>query len=292
MRVVALVFSIAVAGPVTAQDRSSPPNQKAQPPAIPPDWDTFSADVTMRQDRVSADRTLTHAPMESRFRFERTRSAAGWKTAITVLSGVPLNAAPGMEGIRSKAPHVGMRIEDPGDGSGIRMVDAAGKELRLPQHDQLRSLPGRSGLTPFASPLAAESLAAGIGIGRADPGRDWADALVIQRGQHGSRAHSFEQLHGKPIDRTKGLDRYITSSQDSDSEILVDPESALPVEINIVRDGTLVSHVTHEYVPYGPQHLLRKRVRVERRVPGSRVERTLVVFELDNVCFERHGGGE
>jgi hypothetical protein len=203
-----------------------------------------------------------------------------------------MSAAPGMEGIRSKTPHVGMRIEDPGDSSGIRMIDAAGKELRLPQPDRLRGLLGRSDLTPLASPLPAESLAAGTGNDRANPGREWADALVIQSSQYRSRARSLEQLHGKPLDRAKGLDRYVTSDQDSDSEMLVDPESALPVEINIVQHGTLVTHVTHEYAPYGPQHLLRKRIRVERQVPGSRAERTLMVFELDNVRFERHGDGE
>ena len=70
---------------------------------------------------------------------------------------------------------------------------------------------------------------------------------------------------------------------------LVDPATALPVESNIVEKGQLVMHASYEYAPYGPQSLVRKRIRFERLAPGGEGERTVAVIELNNVHFSQRG---
>lgn len=255
------------------------------------DWDTFSADVTMRHGRVLANGTPgpVSAP-ESTFRLERSRSAGGWKTVVAVLSIGPIaGSAGGGVNPRGSQAQIGMRIEDPGDGSPIRIVDGLGRAHSLPQGNALSKLLGGSALLPVAWSPTAEDVASGVPRVRPGGETDWIDGLVLKTSQRDARVRALESSRARQPDRAGGLDRYVAVDNGEESEVLVDPSSGLPVETNLVEHGRLVTHATYGYTPYGSDSVVRNSVRLEHTVPGGTGERMFTVMQLTNVRFETRG---
>jgi hypothetical protein len=194
-------------------------------------------------------------------------------------------------GVNSGTPRaqIGMRIEDPGDGSPIRIIDGSGKERRLPQGKELSRLLGGAALMPVVWSQAAEDVASGLPRVRTGDGDGWIDGFISKTGQRDARIRALESRHGERRDRVGAFDRYVTASPGGESEVLIDRSSGLPVETNVVENGRLVRHSTYEYAPYGSDSLVRNRVRLEHTIPGETGERMFTVMELTNVRVERRG---
>jgi hypothetical protein len=85
----------------------------------------------------------------------------------------------------------------------------------------------------------------------------------------------------------KGHDRYLKHTDDGTIEMLVDPEWGVPVEVNVVRGQTLVSHTTCSYETGPEGSLLSRSVRGEQRLSKGPFVRIINEVEFTNVRLER-----
>jgi len=74
------------------------------------------------------------------------------------------------------------------------------------------------------------------------------------------------------------------------TEILVDPVASLPVQINVVHDGALVSHTSFEYADAGTGRLVRTRVRAEHMVSPASDARVTTEIDISNLQVNAGGG--
>jgi hypothetical protein len=75
-------------------------------------------------------------------------------------------------------------------------------------------------------------------------------------------------------------------------EILVDPDASLPVEVNALRDGALVTHTTFAYAPYAGGVLARRLLHAEAAMPDSAAgDRLVTDVEMTHLSVEV-GGAE
>ena len=66
----------------------------------------------------------------------------------------------------------------------------------------------------------------------------------------------------------------------------MDPESALPVEVNVVRQNVLETHTTIEYGTIARGQLVRRRLRSEQLIDASSGRRSVVAVDFSNVAAE------
>ena len=190
--------------------------------------------------------------------------------------------------VKERPQDVFARVEDAGDGSPLRVFDASGVPRQVPGAAELAAIADRIGIPKDRQPKpAGDTPRAGKGRARTNPGIDRIGPL---RGGAASRKRALEAAAGPARGAVRGLDRYMRQRGATVLEQLVDPALGVPVESNAVEGGVLVAHTTYEYQPFGPDRLLRRGTRVERRISGSS-DRTVVETRLENGRFERRGGG-
>jgi hypothetical protein len=71
------------------------------------------------------------------------------------------------------------------------------------------------------------------------------------------------------------------------TEVLSDPTWAVPVEVNVARDGRLVSHTAIGYLEDPGAGLVRRRMRSELLLSPESGERAVVDFELADIRLTR-----
>ena len=94
---------------------------------------------------------------------------------------------------------------------------------------------------------------------------------------------------GSPQGLVRGLERFVQSRDGHTTEVLSDPAWSVPVEINVVRDGVLVSHSVLSYDEDPGAGLVRRRIRSEQLLSPESGDRALVDFELSNIRLDRGG---
>jgi hypothetical protein len=174
-------------------------------------------------------------------------------------------------------PFLAVRIELDAK-SGLRMYKRRGERLREPTPADRRRFgivnePGSPNL-PDGRALGARNRRANLLV-KADRGRE--------------RRAELDRAFGPPAGRVRGFDRYVITRQDDVDEVLVDPSSVLPVELNTVRAGQLVSHVQMGYEATKGGVLVRKSFRSERSVPDG-ARRVVTSVDLSNVDVQAGGG--
>lgn len=251
-------------------------------------WDTFSADVTIRRHLKSAAGDASAEAPLVRYRWTRSQRAGGWKSTIEIAR----LAAPMIRSTRGQAllaePTTIVRIEDDEDGTAPRVYNRRGLLVRLPSVEDRRVLgepvPGSLDvpkLPDLAYPDAKRS---------STPGRDWVDAFVAAPSRKEARRAALQRRFGRTSGRVRHLDRFITTSADGTMEVLADPASALPIEVNVVRDGALVAQSTLGYSAGANGALIRRSVRSEHVVAADSGARAVAQIELSNVRLDRRGG--
>jgi len=321
-RVAVLVASLAaapVSWPAAAdgspQLRTSPskepgltvPDLTSRTPGVPPTpaWDTFSADVTIRRRMVRKDGTPGPEAPEMRYRWVRSLGDTGWKTTLTVLSVSPdtIQTSKGPHTVSRKVPV--SRIEIGDVHSPARIFDAEGRMLFMlptaPPTDSSRATPGaalppeleavRGAAAAFKANLAT-AVAAGTGAGDApaDPrSRAWVEHLLPTAAGRGNRRAAFARDMGSPQGTVHGLERFVQDRDGNTTEVLSDPAWSVPVEINVARDGALVSHSILSYDEEPGVGLVRRRIRSEQLLSPESGDRALVDFELSNIRLDRGG---
>jgi hypothetical protein len=252
------------------------------------DWDTFSADVTIRRHLLTAEgKTSAEAPTV-RYRWTRAQRAGGWKSTIEITGlANPMIRSPKGPVLLERPASV-VRIEDDEDGTPLRVFDRRGRPVRLPSIEDRRVLgePVEGSLRVPAVPELAH-----VDAKRpAHRGRDWVDAFIAVPGRKALRREALNRRFGRAIGRVRDLDRFVTGDGKQTMEVLTDRMSAVPVEINVARDGRLVAQSTLTYGLAADGTLRRRAVHTEQRVSASSAERAVAHIELSNLRLERRGG--
>jgi hypothetical protein len=295
------------AGTIPPQLRSTPtvPADTSRIPgtAAPPAWDTFSADLIVRRELVRKDAAPGFQAPEMRYRWVRTLGEGGWKTTLTLVSASPdlIQTSKGPQAVSRKVPISRIEIGDPR--TPARVFDTNGRLVFMP--------PSRSLATATTAPEGAATLAASPSdpLARVDAlragleappdvleraasasrSRDWVEHLLPSASGRAARRTELTQRLGSAQGTVNGLERFLSHEGGAATEVLIDPFWAVPVEINVVRDGALVSHSTLTYAEDPGAGLVRRRVRSELLVSPESGDRAVIDVELGNIRLDRGG---
>ena len=119
--------------------------------------------------------------------------------------------------------------------------------------------------------------------------REWVEHLLPTAAGRGARRAAFARDMGSPQGLVRGLERFVHDRDGNTTEVLSDPTWSVPVEINVVRDGALVSHSVLSYDEDPGAGLVRRRIRSEQLLSPESGDRALVDFELSNIRLGRGG---
>jgi hypothetical protein len=282
-----------------SRDRGLPQGaQQLADRAAAGDWDTFTARVTVRRQLIGSDGRrvgLGAAGDDSEeFVWQRSRRGSSWQTTMTLVKGRARTVRSlGGDVALPESPTVA-RIEDDEDGTAPRWFNSAGVQLTGPT-DAMRErfrepAGGGTGVTAsvvggvghaagWAPAVDSEVVASALRLGggrRPVQGREWVGSLVMSLADRPSRMRALTQTFGRRTGLVRGLARYVRQTADPDQgavlqEVLVDEHSGVPVELNVVRGGALVSHSLFAYERGASGTVVRRGVRVERLLDaGSR----------------------
>lgn len=246
-------------------------------------WDTFTARVVVRRQLIGAGGQLVGPRMATdareEFIWQRMKTSTGWKTTMTLVDGVPRTVRSLRGDVPLPVAPTVSRIEDAEDGTGPRLFDRAGVRLSGPS-DALRARVGMSATgaveqaVPGVGPgLAASATQAGTDVPLAE-GRGWVRALIMSPADQPVRLRSMEQKFGRRVGLVRGLGRYVRDRVDPERgvvvhEALVDEQGGVPIEVNVMEGGALVSHSLFAYERAVTGAMVRRGVRIERLLSGS-----------------------
>lgn len=244
-------------------------------------WDTFSADVTVRHRRITADGSSigTETP-PLRYRWERSETPAGWKTIMTVQ---PPAASEQRAMGRPQDPRFDIaRVEDDGDGTAPRVFNRLDQRIELPG-GTLNPLASARHLLPETARLAAEDRAPALAP---TSGRNWVDGVVADPAKTQGRREALIRRFGREAGKVRGLSRFLKREGNRTEEVLTDPSSAVPLEMNVSEGGRLVWHARFAYSRDARGASTRRAIHVEHLVSEAG-ERVATDLELANVRLER-----
>jgi hypothetical protein len=174
-------------------------------------------------------------------------------------------------------PFLAVRMElDPG--GGLRLYNRRGERLREVTAADRRHFgpanPGRPVTPPDSRVMSARARTSN---------------LLVSAAKSDERRAELERQFGRPVERVRGLDRYIRTRQGDIDEVLVDPATALPIELNTVRNGALASQIQMTYEPTGNGALIRRWFRAERALADA-ARRVVTTIDVTNAQVGSGGG--
>jgi hypothetical protein len=314
-RAVVLVTSLAVAplswpAAASPQLRSTPtvPDRAAPTPGRVPDatWDTFSADVTIRRHLVKADGTPRLQGPEFRYRWVRRLDGTGWKSTMSLVSASPdtIVTDKGPQPVSRKIPISRLEFGDPS--TAAKVFDREGRMVFMlptsaPQDGTAAEDAGAVTAHPdrptaavraaLASTAALVPALDGATAAADDPrSREWVEQLMPRHGDRAARRAALVRGMGAVQGVERGLERFVSHRDGATTEVLTDPGWAVPVEINVARDGRLVSHTVFGYLEDPGAGLVRRRMRSELLVSPESGDRAVIDVELADIRLTRGGG--
>jgi hypothetical protein len=120
------------------------------------------------------------------------------------------------------------------------------------------------------------------------PARDshsWLDNIVVGPEARARWAKRLEQHFGSPVGSVSGRDQYVLRVGNRLTEVLVDPAIGAPVEENLVVDGQLRLHKTHEFEQLRAGVFVKTITRAELAI-GQSNSHVVFVSRLANVVLE------
>jgi hypothetical protein len=260
--------------------------------AGPADWNTFSAEISLSRRQVRAGDEITPELPRTRYALERTLGPSGWRTTVTLVAmDRPVADSPLGPRPISNPFHIG-RIEFDDSGAQPVAYDALGRVIPPPTPEQLeqwtkRARTERPDLVP-ALPLVPKTGPEE----RRQPGpptRDWIEHLMPSPGRYMTRRQSVRQRFGHAVGTERGLERYLTSRGGVVHELLLNPEAAVPAEMNVLHGDQLHSHTAFSYGRDDAGRLVLKSVRVEERLEAPDDSRVVTDLEYSNVRLSFQG---
>ena len=243
------VLLLSGAAPALAQDRSTASH--------PAELVVSAVDVALTHRVIEADGTQSMPiATEVAFTLQKLRTGSGaTKIRLTYRTPGPNDR---MQGRRH--PLEGARVEYDPQAESATVFDQAGTR---------------------ANPRLSFSSSARLGSFDA-----WLDALVFKSTDASARRATLEQTYGRPTGRVGRLTRHVRTSGDLSEELLVDSTSGLPVEMNVLRQNALESHVSIDYDVRPDGHLVRRRLRSEQVIDARSTRRSVLSVEFSNVAVE------
>lgn len=162
-------------------------------------------------------------------------------------------------------------------------LDAARVEYDLASQSTTVFDEGGSRPNPRLLSIAPSPSAAPPGLGSFD---SWFQSLVFKDTDLANRRQALERSHGRPAGRVGRFTRYVQPRGEHAEELLVDPASALPVEVNLVKENQLEAHTTIEYGNASRGQMVRRRLRTEQRLDGGAGRRSVLSVDFSNVAAE------
>ena len=215
----------------------------------------------------SVDVTVTHAVIDAAgqatgpaappvaYRLERVRTDTGWKTVMTYR---PVAGSTAKPSILDRA-----RVEYDESTGRLQIRDGDGRAIDMPASE-----------AP-AGPLPAWT------------GQSLLDSLEMRPDGKPERLELLEETFGRARGKVRGLDRFLANRDDEiTEEVLADPETSAPVEINTARGGRLEQRIVFEYEKRPGGALRRRSMRSESLIPDSDGRRVVTV-----VSFAPAGAG-
>jgi hypothetical protein len=259
--------------------QSTAASVKRKPPVV--NVNRFSADVSIQRGFLDQEGRPIGAKLPPiRYRWERVREGGRWKTVMNLTSATRPPAVT-FRGKLQPFPPAISRIEEDGDGTPPRIYARDGTLLRLPDAStrkplDLSLLPGR---TELQSPVP---LLKDAPHAVADDG-SWIEAMLPSAARTAERRTALQRRFGSALGTVRGLSRFVTTAGDLTTEVLVDPQMAVPIEVNIARNGELESHAAYTYAAIAGGGLVRQRMHSEQRLTGSQAGRLSVDIDIANV---------
>jgi hypothetical protein len=248
-----------------------------------PRWNAFRADIEMSQRRVTpAGQVVGVTPPRLSFHFERTRGARGWKTAMRLNRAEPavVQTQSGPKSLDN--PFLIGRIEfDEADGRGPRFYDQQGQEIQDPAVVGQQLLHPGSGPSPAVSPRPHPSFSSTP----AAANQNWMDAIIATPDARDARRRRFEQRFGPESGTSGRLRRFVLQRGADQQELLVDPDTELPVDVTVTSHGALVRHTHIGYTAYAGGVLARKSLQTEAAIPDS-ADHLVTDIELSNISVD------
>jgi hypothetical protein len=168
------------------------------------------------------------------------------------------------------------------------MFAAPGPQPSVPPGSPAAAAPMRSAAADasFASALPADLIDRAAGSMQS---RDWVEHLMPTASGRAARRAALVRDHGTPQGTVRGLERFVSTARGATTEVLSDPTWAVPVEINVTENGSLVSHSTLSYDQDPGAGLVRRRLRTELLLSPESGDRSQVDFEFSNIRLDRGG---
>lgn len=186
----------------------------------------FSAEVVVDESIVDARGAVVEARPTTRYRVVRRAVEGGVETETIFGTARLFPKGPLVD------PRAGMRIVRGPGAAGTRLYDGSGT------------------LVATLDDSAAAAVSGGADAGAVFADRDRPARAVTLAGRHG-------QARGKVGRRL----RYLLTDRDTETETLVEPDTLLPAEVNVVTGGVLALRTTFGYarMPGGRWYLASAR---------------------------------
>jgi hypothetical protein len=224
----------------------------------------MSADFRIRTRQVAASgAAIGPAAPNVTLHLDRRQTGGRWHTSLrlSAIDRAEIRSRRGPSFLDN--PFVIARMEYD-DGEAPRMYDRSGRRVQLPGAAERSRLGlARSLRSSTWDPEAMAGRVAGAMTGGP---RGAATSLVAEAGRRDGRRQGLEQRYGRATGRVRGLDRFFHSdgAAGEDEELLVAPESALPVEMNTLQRGALVSRLQLAYENNPTVGFIRRLMRSEQ----------------------------
>jgi len=247
----------------------------------------MQADLLIRQMQVAADGTaLGVAAPAVVLHVDRRQQSGRWRLTMT-LAGVdrPRVTTPRGTSLLEN-PFAVARLEYDEEGGGEPVLyDRTGRRVAIAGDEQRRGLGVAAGLrrTTWDPDVLAGQ------VGRAAPpagGRQITTGLLAEAGQAPARRQGLESRYGRPVGRVRGLDRFVLTISNQTEEVLVAPDSALPVELNVARGGILASHIQLAYDSNATVGFVRRLLHSEQVASDVSGARLVTDIEMANLVVD------
>lgn len=252
--------------------------------------DRLSGNLIVRHQRVDAAGSPTGpAAPAIVLRLERRRDNGRWRTSLSLKSSEPVwvESLTGRQSLEN--PFVVARFEYDEDGTPPRLFNRSGKLIpgptdadralfRLPDHLRDRAW----------NPAPILSRLAGVTGPSMDQGP--AAGLLVPAVDRAHRRALVERRFGPALDPVRGFDRFVMTSGENTQELLLNPDTALPAELNVVVRGRLATRAQFEYEPIPGGLLIRRRLRAEHATTDANGARLISDVELTDLSLGEGSG--
>ena len=286
---VAALAAWSIAPALDAAGKSGEHDERDTSPGFEATIDAVTADMTIRQWRVTAEGTRTGIdPPGVSVRLEAARHGSGWRTSLTT-TGLDRAVAAGVTGSQFlDNPFLVSRLEFDDDGTPPRMYDGRGRLMLGPGENERRALGLPENLRDKdwdPSSILGRGSAAERGLGRTRMA-----GLVVGVADGPKRRADIERRFGKRTGQVRGHDQFIFRDGATVHEVLVAADSSLPIEMNETTAGQLTARAQFDYDTEGSDALVRRHMRAEQAIGNSGGGRMVTDLLVTQLTLERRGG--